>query len=101
MKGIQLYTVRNNMTDSISAENTLKKLAEMGYEAVQLSGSIENVEMTAEACAKVKMPCIGILVGIEMCEKHTERLFSCARLTGATDIGISSSAKDAESAFAG
>ena len=98
MKGLQLYTVRSCMTDSISAENTIKRIAEMGYESVQLAGSIEDVELIADVCARLKMPCIGILVGIDLCENYTERLFKCARLVGASDIGISSSAKNAEMA---
>ncbi len=104
MKGLQLYTVRDLMTDTASAENTIKKIAEMGYETVQLAGTIEDIERTADVCARLNMPCIGILASmsfltsIDVHDNYTERLLKCARLIDAKDIGISSTAKNLDTA---
>lgn len=98
MKGLQIYTVRSLIKDKSSALETVKKIAEMGYECLQLAGSMEVIENTAAACAQLSFPCVGILTGLDTCEGDTDRLFAAARLCGATDIGISSTAKTAEEA---
>lgn len=93
MLGLQLYTLRDKMTDSVSAVAALKEIQKMGYECVQLAGSIETVELTALAAKEVGIKVVGFLVDIDICEKDGEKLFSLARMCGAKDIGISSSIK--------
>lgn len=96
MIGIQLYTVREAMTDFESSVAVIRKLSDMGYDFVQLAGKIESVEMTAAACKECGMPVIGILTGRATCEEQKERLFCAARLCGAKDIGISSLATNSD-----
>ena len=97
MLGLQLYTVRQKITDASSALATLKAVKKLGYECVQLAGSLETVELTANAAKEAEISVLGILVDMNMCENHGERLFEIARFCGAKDLGISSSIQtDAE-----
>ena len=97
MLGLQLYTVRQKITDASSALATLKAVKALGYECVQLAGSIETVELTAKAAKEAGVSVLGILVDMNMCETYDEKLFEIARYCGASDLGISSSIKtDAE-----
>lgn len=97
MLGLQLYTVRQKITDASSALATLKEVKSLGYQCVQLAGSIETVELTARAAKEAGVSVIGILVDMNMCESYGEKLFEIAHFCGAKDLGISSSIKtDAE-----
>lgn len=90
MLGLQLYTVRQKMKDESSALFTLQEIKKMGYECVQLAGSIETIEFTARFAKKAGVPVIGILTDIVTCEECSEKLFEIARACEAIDIGISS-----------
>lgn len=100
MIGLQLYTVRKLTTDLESCRKTLRLIRETGYECVQLAGDIETIERTAAVCAELSIPVAGILGSMRLCRESKERWLATARLCGATDIGISSSADDAEKASA-
>ncbi len=89
MIGIQLYTVRNKLKTLEEAIDTLTKLKEFGYQAVQLFGGIEAIELMAEASKKVGLKVIGVLTNLDTCEKYTERLFSTLKACGGQDVGIS------------
>lgn len=99
MLGLQLYTVRNNMTDESSAVFTLTEIKKMGYECVQLAGSIDTLELAARAAKEVGIAVLGILVDMNRCEENGEKLFEIARFCGAKDIGISSSIKTDDEAY--
>ncbi len=99
MLGLQLYTVRGLAKTETDSERTLSELQKIGYQCVQLAGDIETVELTAAVCKKRKMPAVGILTDMEVCERYSERLFAAAELVGAADIGISSFTKNEAEAF--
>ena len=99
MLGIQLYTVRDKMSDRENIRDTLIKIKEMGYECVQLASSIEKMEITAELCKEIGLSAVGLLCNIEMCENEGEKLFEIAKICGARDIGISSGIKTDEEAY--
>ena len=99
MLGLQLYTVRQKITDASSALATLKAVKALGYECVQLAGSIETVELTAKAAKEAGVSVLGILVDMNMCETYDEKLFEIARYCGASDLGISSSIKTDTEAY--
>ena len=98
MLGIQLYTVRDKMSDKNSIRDTLIQIKQIGYECVQLAGSIEKMKITAEICNEIELPVVGILCNIEMCEQEGDELFEIARICSAKDIGISSGIKTEEEA---
>lgn len=89
MIGIQLYTVRNQLTTPSDALNTLKKIKDIGYDAVQLFGGIETIELMGDLANKVGLKVIGALINIDICENYTERLFKALKACGAKDVGIS------------
>ena len=89
MIGIQLYTVRNKLKTLDETIETLTRLKEFGYQAVQLFGGIETIELTAEASKKVGLKVIGVLTNLDTCEKYAERLFAVLKSCGAQDVGIS------------
>lgn len=99
MLGLQLYTVRDKMTDKASTRDTLLKIKKMGYECVQLASSVENMQMTAELCKEIGLSAVGLLGNIDMCESNGDKLFEIARICGAKDIGISSGIKTEKEAF--
>ena len=99
MLGLQLYTIRNTITDKVSAENALAKIKDMGYECVQLAGDISTIELTASAAQKAGLSVLGILISMDMCEAEEEKLFELARLYGVKDIGISSQIKTEDQAY--
>jgi sugar phosphate isomerase/epimerase len=90
MLGLQLYTVRKKIHDAASAEEVLLEAKEMGYQCIQLAGSMWIIELAATAAVKVGIAVSGILVNMETCENEGDKLFDIARRCGATDIGISS-----------
>lgn len=89
MLAIQLYTIRKYTKTLEDAEIALKKLKDLGYDAVQLAGGIETIELTAKASKNVGIKVIGALCNLTTCENYTDRLFEALRLSGGTDIGIS------------
>lgn len=99
MLGLQLYTVRQKTKDEESALAALTEIKNMGYECVQLAGSVETIELCAKAALKAGLAVIGILADMKTCEDYGEKLFELARLCGAGDIGISSFIKTEEEAY--
>ncbi len=89
MRGLQLYTVRDIIKDATSAEATVKKVKEMGYECAQVAGDIKTIEVTANACIKQGLKVVGILGHIDLCYDEEERLFKIAKKAQVEDIGIS------------
>ena len=98
MLGIQLYTVRDKMLDRSSLRETLVRIKQIGYECVQLAGSVEKMEITANVCGEIGLSAVGLLCNIDMCETAGDKLFEIARICGAKDIGISSSIKNEDEA---
>ena len=99
MLGLQLYTLRNQIHNDAEALKTLSAVKDMGYECVQLAGSLDTVALTAEAASKAGLPVVGILVDMRICEEEKERLFALAEQYGAEDIGISSGISSDEEAI--
>ncbi|MBQ7387645.1 MAG: sugar phosphate isomerase/epimerase [Clostridia bacterium] len=89
MLGLQIYTVRDKMTDEESTLRAMKEIKEIGYECVQLAGGLDTIRLAAEAAVKVGLAVVGILTSIETCKKSGDELLSIAESAGATDIGIS------------
>lgn len=91
MLGIQLYTIRDKMSDRESIRSALLKIKEIGYECVQLAGALDNMIIIAEECSKINLNVMGILTNIDLCEQNEDKLFEIAKTCNAKDIGISSS----------
>ena len=92
MIGIQMYTVRSLTETAEGAEKTVGALKKIGYEAIQLAGSIEVMENCAEAAKKCGVRVIGILTGTDLLRESYDRIIGLARDFGCYDIGISGNA---------
>lgn len=92
MIGIQMYTVRSLTETAEGAEKTVGALKKIGYEAIQLAGSIEVMENCAAAAKKCGVRVIGILTGTDLLRESYDRIIGLARDFGCYDIGISGNA---------
>lgn len=92
--GAQLYTVRSRLQGEQETEQTLKEIKEIGYDSVQLFGSVELIENCSKSALAVGLDVIGVLVDMNFCEKHELELFEICKKYGIPDIGISSSSHE-------
>ena len=89
--GAQLYTVRSRLTSTQEIEQTLKKIKKIGYDSVQLFGSVELMEDCAKYSEDAGLSTVGVLVDMNFCEKYEQELFGICKKYNIPDIGISSS----------
>ena len=89
--GAQLYTVRSRLTNEQETEQTLKEIKEIGYDSVQLFGSVELIENCAKYSIIAGLSVVGVLVDMNFCEKYEQELFGICKKYNIPDLGISSS----------
>ena len=89
MIGLQLYTVRDLLSNAESMKSTLCRIKEIGYEGVQLACAVCNVRDVAQAAEDLGLRVIGFLGSLEDIEKGSDTLFPALKAFGAQDIGIS------------
>ena len=87
--GAQLYTVREQLNTPDQARETIARIKELGYESVQLFGSVTQAKLFAQAAREAEMPIVGLLSDLGNCEQEQEALFSLCQEYGIGDIGIS------------
>ena len=92
--GLQLYTVRSLLTNEDEINRTLKTVKEIGYDSVQLFGSVELIENCSKSALAVGLDVIGVLVDMNFCESHELELFEICKKYNIPDIGISSSPQE-------
>ena len=85
--GVQLYTLRDYLKDSEFADLTFRKLADLGYQAVQTAGNEENL---AELIAKNGLQIVGTHYNLQKIMDEPERTMELHRMWGTTNIGIGS-----------
>lgn len=88
--GAQLYTVRNTLTTNEEIQRTLQAIKEIGYDSVQLFGSIELIENCARYAEETGLGIVGVLADINICEEQERKLFEICGQYNISDIGISS-----------
>ena len=89
-----MYTLRTVAEDLPSALSAMQAVKEIGYEAVQIAGSMEVMENYISAAKTVGVKIMGILTNPQVLKDNFKRIIEMARQTGASDIGISSGARD-------
>ena len=94
--GLQVYTIRDYLTEASECEKAYLAVKEIGYSYVQLAGSKEMLTLSASVCKKLGIKVYGILTGIDFCYENSQFLFALAKEVGATDIGISGWVQDME-----
>lgn len=88
--GAQLYTVRKLLTTDYKIESTFAEIKRIGYQSVQLYGSIELIEKHTKFAKTIGLDVVGVLADLETCEKNERKLFEICNQYGISDIGISS-----------
>lgn len=88
--GAQLYTVRSQLNTKDEIKCTLEEIKEIGYDSVQLFGSVELISDCAECCKKTGLEITGLLANINICEDNEGKLFEVCHKYGIGDIGVSS-----------
>lgn len=86
--GLQIYSVRDKMTDSVSIRSTFKALREMGYSSIQTAGTPaipyeEYAALAAEAGLKI----IGTHEDFDTMVHDFDRALEIHRILGATYMG--------------
>ena len=93
MLGIQMYTVRSMTEEAEGADRAVFALKEMGYEAIQVAGSIEVMKTCIAAAKKHGLAVVGILSSAKTINESFDEIIKLARDAGCYDIGISGNAR--------
>lgn len=88
--GAQLYTVRALLDTDDGILDVLRKIKEIGYDSVQLFGSVELIEKCAKCCEEIGIGIAGLLSNLNTCENNEKRLFEICSKYNIADIGVSS-----------
>lgn len=88
--GAQLYTVRTLLATEHKIESTIARIKEIGYNSVQLFGSVELMEKCAAFAKSAGLDIVGILVDLNTCENNRKELFELCDKYCIPDIGVSS-----------
>lgn len=94
--GLQMYTLRKVMETEEQMAVTLARVKEIGYECVQLAGTLEQMERVGLAAMKAGLPAVSLMATLEEYMRNETGTFRVAKLLGATDLGISSAHKTLE-----
>lgn len=89
MVGLQIYTVRSLLTDFESCKKALKKIKDIGYDHIQLSGGIDYADCVARAALDVGISVVGYLTSADALINNYDDVVRISRLCGASDIGVS------------
>ncbi len=92
---LQLYTVRDSITDEKTLIDALQKLKKMGYDGVEFAGyyGIEPLRIK-EILAETGMAGVGCHAGIDPLENDLENTLQSAAAIGLTKVSMSWSAAD-------
>lgn len=93
--GLQLYTVRNELEDPISAEKTFAQLANLGYTEVHTAGNRFDAALFGQLLAKHGLSVIGTHYDLKKILNAPEETIAHHKLWNTTNIGIGSLPKAA------
>ena len=88
--GAQLYTVREKLTSSDEIKTTLAAIKSIGYDSVQLFGSIDLASSHAKAAKEEGLTILGVLTDLSECESKSKEWFDLCKEYNIKDIGVSS-----------
>lgn len=86
--GAQLYTVRGMLKTDSEIRSTLAAIKNIGYDFVQLFGSVELAESCARIAKETGLEIIGILSDLGSYENNEKELFDMCSRYDVKDIGI-------------
>lgn len=87
--GIQLYSVRNHMTDEAGVKYTFDRLADIGYKEVQTAGEFPcEVEKFAEHMKNAGLTCVGTHYGFPADINDLDAYINIHKALGTTTAGV-------------
>jgi sugar phosphate isomerase/epimerase len=86
--GLQLYTVRDYLSDASLADYTFARLAEMGYTEGQTAGSTFDNKVFGELAAKHGIKIVGTHYSYDKIIEQPEETMELHRMWGTTNVGI-------------
>lgn len=87
--GAQLFSLRNYLKDPAGLRDTMKKLKEMGYECVQLSGAAPmSAEDISSIVKDLNMPIVNTHSPLDRIINDTENLINEHKMFGCNEIGL-------------
>ena len=87
--GIQLFTVRNYMTDEAGVKYTFDRLAEIGYKEIQTAGDFPcPVEKFAEHAKNAGLTCVGTHYGFPQDINNIVDYVALHKTLGTTTAGV-------------
>ena len=86
--GLQLYTVRDYLSDPSLADYTFARLAEMGYTEAQTAGNAFDAKLFGELAAKNGVKIVGTHYDYKKIFNDPEGTMEVHRLWGTTNVGI-------------
>ena len=87
--GAQLYTVRKSCTDLDSFSETLKRVADMGYTTVQVSGTCDyEAEWLAEQLKACELKAVLTHIKPERIIGETKKVCDDHKVFGCRNIGL-------------
>ena len=97
--GLQLYTVRDYMTDEISIEKTFEKLVSMGYTEGQTAGLNVELPAYAELAKKHGMSIIGTHYSFDKIVSDPKATMALHDRLGTRNVGIGAMPKEARADY--
>ena len=85
--GVQLYTVRDTMTDEAGVASTFEKLAKHGYTELHTAGCKIDEKRFVELANENGLKIIGTHIGSDLLFDRPEEAMELHRLWGTTNIG--------------
>lgn len=98
--GLQMYTLREKMTDPASIRATMRRVKAIGYETVQLAGSLDSMAEAGRIALEEGLEVISFMGGLPTYAEDPAKTFRICKELGVTDIGISSGIATVEEAQA-
>lgn len=92
--GAQLYTVREKLKSQDEIRLAIRRIKDIGYDSVQLFGSLELIKNCVVACKLENVEIAGILADLPACESNEKELLEICRENKIPDLGISSSPEE-------
>ena len=92
--GAQLYTVREKLKSQDEIRLAIRRIKDIGYDSVQLFGSLELIKNCVVACKLENVEIAGILADLPACESNEKELLEICQENNIPDLGISSSPEE-------
>ena len=98
--GLQMYTLRAKMTDPAAIRDACRKVKTIGYEVVQMAGSLDSMEAAGRIALEEGLEVISFMGSLPTYAEDPAKTFRICKELGVTDIGISSGIATVEEARA-